>query len=181
MKNLSEALINFIYRTVTGPQRIRSFLSPIFAAFFLFLILLAIFSAFYIDHLFGFPEFIFKPYNRLLSSPFLVLGIILWGWSAGKFFRTKGTPVPINPPLTLVTDGPYAYSRNPMMTGAFLMLTGIGILAGSITLTFVITPIFVFLSILEFKQIEEPELEKRFGEAYMEYKKRTPIIFPKIL
>ncbi len=28
--------------------------------------------------------------------------------------------------------------------------------------------------------IEEPELEKRFGKEYLEYKKRVPMFIPKI-
>ena len=88
--------------------------------------------------------------------------------------------MPINPPPRLVTDGPYAYSRNPMMTGLFMVMIGIGILFGSIALTFIMTPMFVFMSILEFKYLEEPELEKRFGKEYTEYKEKTPIIIPKI-
>jgi len=93
-----------------------------------------------------------------------------------KFLKTKGTPVPINPPPKLVTNGPYAYSRNPMMTGLFMVVAGIVILFGSISLTFVMTPMFVLMSILEFKYIEEPELMKRFGKEYFEYRKRTRII-----
>jgi protein-S-isoprenylcysteine O-methyltransferase Ste14 len=42
------------------------------------------------------------------------------------------------------------------------------------------TPLFVVISILEFKYLEEPELEKRFGKEYQEYKDRTPVILPKI-
>lgn len=67
-----------------------------------------------------------------------------------------------------------------MMTGAFMVLAGIGILCRSISLTFIITPLFVFISILEFRYIEEPELEKRFGKEYSEYKEKTPMIIPKI-
>jgi protein-S-isoprenylcysteine O-methyltransferase Ste14 len=61
-----------------------------------------------------------------------------------------------------------------------MVMAGIGILYGSITLTFIMTPLFVLMSILEFKYIEEPELEKRFGKEYLEYKEKTPIILPKI-
>lgn len=68
-----------------------------------------------------------------------------------------------------------------MMTGVFTLLLGIGILFRSVSLVFIITPIFIFISILEFKYIEEPELEKRFGEEYSAYKKKTPRIIPKFL
>lgn len=180
MNEFRKWIINLIYKGATSTKRIRIILTPLVGVAFLCTILLVIFISFYMDRFLGFPEFISKPYDMAISMPFLIIGSLLWIWSAWRFFKTKGTPVPINPPPKLVTDGPYAYSRNPMMTGVFMILAGIGILSGSVSLTFIITPIFVFISILEFKYIEEPELEKRFGKEYAEYKKRTPIIIPKI-
>ena len=180
MKAFREQIINFIYTVVTGTKRMRLLLTPLFASIFFCIVLLLIFTSFYLDRFFGLPEFISKPFSIVVSLPFLIIGVLLWLWCAGKFFKTKGTPVPINPPPKLVTDGPYAYSRNPMMTGLFMIIAGIGILFGSITLTFIMTPLFVFISILEFKYIEEPELMKRFGKEYSGYKERTPIIIPKI-
>jgi len=180
MKAFLEQIINFIYKVATGTKRFRLLLTPLFGAIFFCMVLLLIVTSFYLDRYFGLPEFISKPFSNVVSLPFLIIGTILWLWCAGKFFKTKGTPVPINPPPKLVTDGPYTYTRNPMMTGLFMVMTGIGILFGSITLIFIMTPLFVFMSILEFKYIEEPELEKRFGKEYREYKGRTPIIIPKI-
>jgi len=180
MKEFPEAVINFIYKVATGTKRMRVLLTPLFGSVFFCIVLLLIFSSFYLDSFWGFPEFISKPFRVMLSLPFLIIGTLLWLWCAVKFFKTKGTPVPINPPPKLVTDGPYAYSRNPMMTGLFMVMAGIGIFSGSITLTFFMTPLFVFMSILEFKYFEEPELEKRFGKEYCKYKERTPIIIPKI-
>jgi protein-S-isoprenylcysteine O-methyltransferase Ste14 len=178
MKAFREQIINFIYKVVTGTKRMRLLLTPLFASIFFCIVLLLIFTSFYLDRFFGLPEFISKPFSIVVSLPFLIIGVLLWLWCAEKFFKTKGTPVPINPPPKLVTDGPYAYSRNPMMTGLFMIIAGIGILFGSITLTFIMTPLFVFISILEFKYIEEPELMKRFGKNYTDYKEKTPIIIP---
>jgi len=180
MNAFLEWIINLIYKGATGTKRTRTILTPLAALFFLCIVLLAILIAFYMDRLFGFSEFILKPHSIVLSMPFLIVGCSLWLWCAWRFIDAKGTPVPINPPPKLITNGPYTYSRNPMMTGLFMMLAGMGILYGSASLTFIITPMFVFISILEFKYIEEPELEKRFGKEYTEYKERTPIIIPKI-
>jgi protein-S-isoprenylcysteine O-methyltransferase Ste14 len=180
METLRERIINLIYKRATGAKRIRMILTPLFGSIFFCIVLLLIVTSFYFDRFFGLPEFISKPLEIALSLPFLTAGSFLWLWSAGKFFKTKGTPVPINPPPKLVTDGLYAYSRNPMMTGLFMVMAGIGIFFGSITLTFIMTPLFVFMSILEFKYIEEPELQKRFGNVYTEYKEKTPIIIPRI-
>jgi protein-S-isoprenylcysteine O-methyltransferase Ste14 len=155
-------------------------LTPLVGCIFFCIVSFLIIISFYVDRYFGFPEFVSKPLAIAVSLPLLIPGLILWLWSAGKFFKTKGTPVPVNPPPQLVTGGPYAYSRNPMMTGLFMVMGGIGIFCGSITLTFIMTPLFVLMSILEFKYIEEPELAKRFGKVYTEYKKKTPIIIPRI-
>jgi protein-S-isoprenylcysteine O-methyltransferase Ste14 len=154
-------------------------LTPLVGIVFFCTVLLLMLASFFLDRFFGFAEFISKPLEIAISVPFLIIGSLLWLWSAGKFFKTKGTPVPINPPPKLVTDGPYAYSRNPMMTGLFMVMAGIGIFFGSITLTFIMTPLFVFITILEFKYIEEPELAKRFGKGYTAYKEKTPIIIPR--
>jgi protein-S-isoprenylcysteine O-methyltransferase Ste14 len=178
MKGFCERAILFFHQTATGPRRIRRLLTHIASGFFVCLIVLAIAGSFLMDRFFGFREFVSMPYSAACSLPVLIGGALLWFWSVSRFLKTTGTPVPMNPPPVLVTDGPYAYSRNPMMTAVFLILAGIGILFGSITLTFIATPVFVFVSLIEFKYIEEPELERRFGKAYREYKKKTPIIIP---
>jgi len=101
-------------------------------------------------------------------------------WSILHFIKVKGTPVPFNPPPKLVTTGPYAYIRNPMLSGVFILLFGFGILFNSISLFFIFAPIFILLNFLELKVIEEPELEKRLGKNYLKYKKRVPMFIPKL-
>jgi len=100
-------------------------------------------------------------------------------WSILHFIKVKGTPVPFNPPPKLVNTGPYSYVRNPMLGGVFILLFGFGILFNSISLVFIFTPIFILLNFLELKTIEEPELEKRLGKDYLEYKKSVTMFFPR--
>ncbi|MEE4264392.1 MAG: hypothetical protein V2I56_17035 [Desulfobacteraceae bacterium] len=40
------------------------------------------------------------------------------------------------------------------------------------------TPLFICANYRELKAIEEPELVKRLGEAYVAYRKMTPMFFP---
>ena len=156
------------------------FLTALLGFFFSSIVLFLIIASFYADRYFGFTPFLAKPLRVAISLPLLIAGTCLWLWCTVKFFKTKGTPVPVNPPPKLVTDGPYTYSRNPMMTGLFMVMAGVGIFFGSITLTLIMTPLFVLMSILEFKYIEELELAKRFGKEYTKYKEKTPIIIPRI-
>ncbi len=180
MKKYIEGVVNFIYSITTGTKRVRLLLTPLFALVFFCIVMFLIALSLYLDRFLGLPEFAPKPFRVIISLPLIMGGAFLWLWCVGKFFKTKGTPAPVNPPPKLVTDGPYAYSRNPMMTGLFTFVAGIGIFSGSVILTFFMTPLFVLMSILEFKYIEEPELEKRFGKAYTEYREKTPIILPGI-
>ena len=65
-----------------------------------------------------------------------------------------------------------------MLLGLFLLLLGLGILFGSLSLIFIFTPILILLNVLYVKAIEEKEMEKKFGEEYLEYKKRVPMFIP---
>jgi len=179
MSSLREGIVNFIYRTATGAKRTRVLLTPVVGGTFFCFVLATIFGALYLDRVFRLPPFPTGISAVAASLPFFALGGWIWAWSGWRFLKTRGTPVPVNPPPVLITDGPYAYSRNPMMTGLFLLMAGIGILFGSISLTFAMTPLFALACILEIKYIEEPELEKRFGKAYVEYCARTPRILPR--
>ncbi len=78
----------------------------------------------------------------------------------------------------MVTTGPYTYVRNPMVTGMFILFFGLGVLFQSISLVFIFTPLFILLMVLELKAVEEPELEKRLGKEYLEYKKKVPMFIP---
>jgi len=64
-----------------------------------------------------------------------------------------------------------------MVAGISMLLLGLGVLLGSTSLVFVFTPLFLLLNVLELRVMEEPELEKRFGNAYLEYKKKVPRFF----
>jgi protein-S-isoprenylcysteine O-methyltransferase Ste14 len=44
--------------------------------------------------------------------------------------------------------------------------------------SFIFTPLFILINVWELKAIEEPELLKRLGQDYIEYRKRTPMFFP---
>ncbi len=96
------------------------------------------------------------------------------------FFRAGGTPVPFNPPPRLLTTGLYAYVRNPMFLGGFLFLLGLGTLLGSLSLTFIFLPSFIVLYVFYVKAVEEKEMEKKFGQEYLEYRKRVPMFIPRV-
>jgi protein-S-isoprenylcysteine O-methyltransferase Ste14 len=79
----------------------------------------------------------------------------------------------------LAADWLYAWTRNPMVLAVMAFLLSLGIWFQS-TL-FVLWVLILFAPALLFfvKVYEERELEIRFGASYLEYKSRTPMLFPR--
>jgi len=170
--------INLLQEAATGTSKTRTLLTPIglliFGVFTGLFVLLAIF----VDKVLDLPPLLPVDVGFSISIPVIVIGIFVTAWSAFHFLIVKGTPVPFNPPTKVVDTGPYRYVRNPMLTGVFLILFGIGFGINSVSLVLFFTPLYVFLNIWELKHIEEPELIKRLGDEYIEYRKKTPMFIP---
>lgn len=109
----------------------------------------------------------------------LAVGAWLCGWCVMRFLRARGTPVPWNPPDALIVDGPYAWVRNPMLAGVFAALLGVGLSLHSIGIALIWTPAYALLHLAELKYVEEPELARRFGVPYEEYRARVPRFIPR--
>ena len=117
--------------------------------------------------------------NQVLGPALTVGGLALVAWSVRvQYVLGKGTPAPKVATQRLVTQGPYAYSRNPMTLGALWMYLGIGIWMGSGVV--ILLTVIVFSALLTFIYFHETrELTERFGEEYLAYKKRTPFVWPR--
>jgi protein-S-isoprenylcysteine O-methyltransferase Ste14 len=81
------------------------------------------------------------------------------------------------PTKKLLIIGPFKYCRNPMTLGTITAYSGVAILVGSYTALLVVF-IFALMLLVYLKLIEEKELEMRFGQEYLEYKKNTSFILP---
>ena len=176
--SLKTKWIDSLYRVATGSRRFRNLLTPIGAMFFGLFTMLFVIAALLVDNFLNLPQLVPAVFNIALSLPVILFGLLLTGWSVFHFLKAKGTPVPFNPPPGLVRSGPFAFVRNPMITGVFILLFGLGILLRSVSLVFLFTPLFISFNFWELKAIEEPELVKRLGNEYVEYRKRTPMFIP---
>ncbi len=178
--NFQERWIDFLYRSAMASRRTRALLTPLGAIVFFAFVAAFIVGAAYCDRFFAFPPLLPAPYQSIVGGVLLVLGVVAVGWCNKNFFKAHGTPVPLNPPQELVCVGPHAVIRNPILAGLFAAMFGVGFLMNSISLVAFFTPLFILVNVVEIKMIEEPELEKRFGDSYLEYKKRTPMFFPRL-
>jgi protein-S-isoprenylcysteine O-methyltransferase Ste14 len=121
-----------------------------------------------------------RPVLRMIAgaAPFLG-GLVLAAWSV-RLFATigRGTLAPWDPTRNLVAAGPYRYVRNPMISGVVLILLGEALIWGSEAVGTWAGAVLL-INHFYFLLVEEPGLERRFGEAYRVYKAQVPRWIPR--
>ena len=93
----------------------------------------------------------------------------------------KGLGAPFAIALTqkLAVDWGYAWTRNPMVLSTLAFLVSLGIWFQSALFVLWVLVLFAPALLFFVKVYEERELELRFGASYLEYKSRTPMLFPR--
>ena len=107
-----------------------------------------------------------------LGSLLLVAGIALnvVGFITQK--RAGTDPIPFNPSTRIVKHGIYRFTRNPMYIGFALLTLGLAIMIDSAWMLLGV-PIGVVLIDRLVITREERYLERKFGEEYLNYKRRV--------
>ena len=119
------------------------------------------------------------PVLRLYAGVLVaVAGLALSVWSIVYMKRVgKGNPFDAMghevAPRTkhLMTDGPYKWSRNPMLTGTYLYYIGVMIAVWNVWALLVFAAIATVM-MLQVRS-EENRLETDFGQEYLDYKKKV--------
>ncbi len=127
------------------------------------------------------PRFHYYLVNYVIGALIIIIGLFFAVWSVlVQVFKVRGTPLPMMPTKKLLISGPFKYSRNPMSFGVLLHYLGIAVWVGSFSYVLIIA-IFASLLFMYIKRVEEKELERRFGQEYLEYKRITPVYIAKII
>jgi len=79
----------------------------------------------------------------------------------------------------LAADWFYAWTRNPMVLAVLAFFLSLGIWFQSILFVLWVLILFAPALLVFVKVYEERELEIRFGASYLEYKSKTPMLFPR--
>jgi protein-S-isoprenylcysteine O-methyltransferase Ste14 len=110
----------------------------------------------------------------------LGVGLVLFVASLRRFASEgQGTLAPWDPPRALVVRGPYRYVRNPMISGIIFIVFGqAAILLSRPHVVWAGT--FLLINAVFIPFIEEPELERRFGESYREYCRHVRRFLPRV-
>ena len=90
-----------------------------------------------------------------------------------------GAPFFIALSRKLAADWLYAWTRNPMVLAVLAFLLSLGIWFQSVLFVLWVLILFAPALLVFVKVYEERELEFRFGASYLEYKSRTPMLFPR--
>jgi protein-S-isoprenylcysteine O-methyltransferase Ste14 len=140
----------FMAKHGTIVQRFRVPLGFLFAAVFLF---------------FARPT----PLTLLIGGLISVFGLLIRAWASGHIRKNQ----------TLAISGPYAYTRNPLYVGSFVMGLGFTIAAGVWWLAILFAVLFlgIYLPVM---RVEAKELTEIFGDSFAKYAREVPLFIPRL-
>lgn len=93
--------------------------------------------------------------------------------SAFQQMRNANTNInPAQPATTIVAEGPFRFTRNPIYLSMTLLYIGIMFLVNSLWMMFILPIILVLINFGVIAR-EERYLESKFGAQYLDYKQRV--------
>jgi protein-S-isoprenylcysteine O-methyltransferase Ste14 len=119
-------------------------------------------------------------WRGLIGLPLIALGLLLIVRTIALFVSVgRGTLAPWDPTTRLVVRGPYRYVRNPMISGVLFVLLGEAALFGSLALLLWFGLVLA-VNAVYMPLVEEPGLQRRFGEEYERYRAHVPRWIPRV-
>jgi len=122
---------------------------------------------------------VFLPLPVQIHFPYNLTGIILLIAGAyiaidtKKMFKKTQTPIShLAKPVNLYTKRIFRLTRNPMYFGIVIAIGGIAMITG-IIYNFIFPILYLAIMDAHFVRPEEKELEKKFGDVYRQYKRKT--------
>lgn len=117
-------------------------------------------------------HFIHGPLRNIVGVIFLAYSVLVSGLAILRM-RRAGTNIDVRKPsTTIVSDGIYRFTRNPMYLSMALLMIAISVLISNIWIL-ILTPAFIIVIHKGVIEREERYLEGKFGTDYTSYKKRT--------
>jgi protein-S-isoprenylcysteine O-methyltransferase Ste14 len=98
-----------------------------------------------------------------------VFGILIRAWASGHIRKNQN----------LAVSGPYAYTRNPLYLGSFLLGVGFTVASGVwwLALIFIVLFLGIYLPVM---RVEAEDLTQIFGADFEEYKRNVPLFVPRL-
>ena len=134
-------------------------------------LLIALLSMFALHHWLPIANLLPPPWHWL-GLVLIIPGVVILLHSGLSFIRAKTGLLPFSDATSLVTNGLYRFTRNPMYLGMVLFLLGVALLLGSLS---ALAPVIAYTWIIDrqFIRNEELFLQEIFGEEYLAYMRRV--------
>jgi len=109
------------------------------------------------------------PVTLGIGAAISVLGLALRAWAAGHIRKNDA----------LAVSGPYAYTRNPLYVGSFLIGLGFTVAAyrWQLTLLFALLFFGIYFPVM---RVESATLESLFGDSFRRYAREVPLFLPRL-
>ncbi|MBK9214270.1 MAG: isoprenylcysteine carboxylmethyltransferase family protein [Chloracidobacterium sp.] len=104
----------------------------------------------------------------VIGGGITAIGLAIRAWASGHIRKAR----------ELASTGPYAYTRNPLYVGSFLIGAGFSIATGVWWLAVVFAALFLGLY-LPVMRIEADDMREMFGSEYNEYSNHVPMFIPR--
>jgi protein-S-isoprenylcysteine O-methyltransferase Ste14 len=110
-----------------------------------------------------------RPITLAIGAPISFLGLLLRAWGSGHLRKNDA----------LAISGPYAFTRNPLYLGSFIMGLGFTIASGRWWLGALFVALFlgIYLPVM---RVESATLSQLFGSSFEEYVKAVPVFLPRV-
>lgn len=107
--------------------------------------------------------------SLIIGAVISIIGLLTRAWASGHIRKNK----------TLAISGPYAYTRNPLYVGSFIMGLGFTIASGVwwLAILFAILFLGIYLPVM---RVEAKELIAIFGEEFENYANAVPLFIPRL-
>lgn len=97
-----------------------------------------------------------------------VIGLLIRAWASGHIRKAR----------QLAISGPYAYTRNPLYVGSFLMGVGFTVASGVWWLALLFSSLFIGIY-LPVMSVEKNDISAIFGDEFDEYAQNVPMLIPR--
>jgi protein-S-isoprenylcysteine O-methyltransferase Ste14 len=111
-----------------------------------------------------------------IGAALTVIGLAFAVWARHHLGRNWSGVITVKEDHVLIRTGPYAIVRHPIYSGLLLAIVGSALARGHIGAMLAIG--FMLYAILRRVRIEERWMSETFGEAYADYKAKTPALVP---
>ncbi len=107
--------------------------------------------------------------SLLIGVPIALSGALIRAWASGHLRKNA----------ELAVSGPYAFTRNPLYFGSFVMAVGCAISGGNLWLGLLLIAFFLIIY-WPVMQAEAEHMKRLFGDTYSEWAAEAPLFIPRL-